>query len=56
MHQLHNNKLPFSLYEGYVKLNAMHSNNTRETQNAVYYKQRVKKPVGKELLVYTGVK
>ena len=25
MHQLHNNKLPFSLFEDYVKLNEIHS-------------------------------
>ena len=54
MHQLHNNKLPFSLYEDYVKLNEIHSHNTRQTQNAVYVKQRVNKSIGKELLVYRG--
>ena len=42
MHQLHNNKLLFSLCEDYVKLNEMHSHNTRQTQNAVYFKPRVK--------------
>ena len=42
MHQLHNNKLPFSLYEDYVKLNEILSYNTRQTQNAVYFKPRVK--------------
>ena len=55
MHQLRNNKLPFSLYD-YVKLNEIHSHNTRQTQNAVYFKPRVKKSIGKELLVYRGVK
>ena len=43
MHQLHNNKLPFSLYEDYVKLNEIHSHNTGQTQNAVHFKPRVKK-------------
>ena len=42
MHQLHNNKLPFSLYEDYVKLNKIHSHNTRQTQNAVHFRPRVK--------------
>ena len=54
MHQLHNNKLPFSLFEDYVKLNEIHSHNTRQTQNAVYFKPRVNKSIGKELLVYRG--
>ena len=39
MHQLHNNKLPFFLNEDYVKLNEIHSHNTRHTQNAVYFKR-----------------
>ena len=56
MHQLHNNKLRFSLYEGYVKLNEIHSHNTRHTQNAVYFKPRLKKSIGKKLLVYRGAK
>ena len=56
MHQLHNNKLPFSLHEDYVKLNEMHTHNTRQTQNAVYFKPRVNKSIGKELLVYRGAK
>ena len=56
MHQLHNNKLPFSLYEDYVKLNEIHSHKTRQTQNAVHFKPRVKKSIGKELLVYRGAK
>ena len=30
MHQVHNNKLPFSLYEEYVKLNEIHSHNIRQ--------------------------
>ena len=49
MHQLHSNKLPFSLYKDYVKLNAIHSHNryTRQTQNAVYFKQREKNLLGK---------
>ena len=38
MHQLHNNKLPFSLFEDYVKRNEIHNHNTRQTQNAVYFK------------------
>ena len=56
MHHLHNNKLPFSLYEDYLKLNAMHSHNTRQTLIALYFKPRVKKFIGKELLVYRGAK
>ena len=56
MHQLHNNQLLFSLYEDYVKLNEMHSHNPLQTQNAVYFKPRVKKSIGKELLIYTGAK
>ena len=56
MHQRQNNKLPFSLYEDYVKLNEIQSHNTRQTQNAVYFKPRVKKCNGKELLVYRGAK
>ena len=56
MHQLHNNKLPFSLFEDYVKLNEIHNHNTRQTQNAVYFKPRVNKSIGKELLVYRGAK
>ena len=56
MHQLRNNKFPFSLYEDYVKLNDIPSHNTRQTQNAVYFKPRVKKSIGKELLVYRGAK
>ena len=56
MHQLHDNKLPFSLYEDCVKLNEIHSHNTRQTQNTVYFKPRVKKSIGKELLVYRGAK
>ena len=56
MHQLHNNKLPFFLYEDYVELNEIHSHNTRQTQNAVYFNPRVKKSIGKELLVYKGAK
>ena len=43
MNQLHKNKLPFSLYQDYVKLNEIHSHNTRQTQNAVYFKPQVKK-------------
>ena len=31
MHQLHNNKLPFSLYGDYVKLSEIHIHNTRQT-------------------------
>ena len=42
MHQLHNNKLPFSLFEDYVKLNEIHNHNTRQTRNAVYFKPRAK--------------
>ena len=42
MHQLHNNKLPFSLYKDYIKLNEIHRHNTRQTQNAVFFKPRVK--------------
>ena len=30
----------------------MHSHNTRQTQNEVYFKPRMKKTIGKELLVY----
>ena len=56
VHQLHSNKLPFSLYEDYVKLNEIHSHNTGQTQNAVYFKPRVRKSIGKELLVYRGAK
>ena len=56
MHQLHNNKLLFSLYEDYVKLNEIHSHNTRQTQNAVYFEPRVKKSIEKELLDYRGAK
>ena len=56
MHQLHNNKLPFSLYEDYVKLNEIHSHYIRQTQKAVYFKPRVNKSNGKELLVYRGAK
>ena len=56
MHQLHNNKLPFSLFEEDVKLNEIHSHNTRQTQNAVHFKPRVNKSIGKELLVYRGAK
>ena len=43
MHQLHNNKLPFSLCEDYVKLNEIQSHTIRQTQNAVYFKPQVKK-------------
>ena len=56
MHQLHNNELLFSLYEDYVKLNETHSHNTRQTQMAMYFKPRVNKSIGKELLVYRGAK
>ena len=56
MYHLHNNKLPFSLYEDYVKLNAIHSHNTQQTLNALYFQPRVKKSLGKELLVYRGAK
>ena len=53
MHQLRNNTFPFPLYEDYVKLqNEIPSHNTRQTQNALYFKPRVKKSIGKELLVY----
>ena len=41
MHQLHNNELSFSLFEN-VKLNEIHSHNTRQTQNAVYFNPRAK--------------
>ena len=43
MHQFHNNKLPFSLYEDYVTLNEIYSHSTRQTQNAECFKSRVKK-------------
>ena len=56
MHQLHHNKLPFSFHDEYVKLNEIHSHNTRKTQKAVYFEPRVKKSIGKELLVYRGAK
>ena len=57
MYQLHNNKLPFSSYEDYNKLNEiLGSHNTRQPQNAVYFKPRVKKSIGKELLVYRRAK
>ena len=38
MQQLHNSKLPFSLHEDFIKLNEIHSHNTRQSQNAVFYK------------------
>ena len=34
----------------------IHSHNTRQTQTAVYFKPRVKKSIGKELLVYRSAK
>ena len=52
MHLLQNNKLPKSLYDDYVKINETHNYNTRQVQNNVYFKPRVDKSIGKEMLVY----
>ena len=34
----------------------IHSHTTRQTQNAVYFKPRVKKSIGNEQIVYRGAK
>ena len=50
MHQLYNNKLPFSSYEDYVEINAIHSHITGQTQKAVYFKPRVKQVYWKKAI------
>ena len=46
MHPLHINKLLQSLHDDYVKINETHKYNTRQIQNKVYFKHRIKKSKG----------
>ena len=54
MYQLHGGKLPKSFYDRFAKINAVHNYSTRQTKNLVYFKPRVKKTIGKELILHRG--
>ena len=56
MHQLHHNKLPKTLYDSLVKLDTIHTHNTRQLRKQVYFKPQVKKSIAKNLLIYRGSK
>ena len=43
MYQLHHNLVPRSLTESFVKITDIHAHKTRQAQNVVYFRPRVKK-------------
>ena len=43
MYQLHHNLSPKSLTESFVKITDIHAHNTRQAQNVVYFRPRIKK-------------
>ena len=54
MYQFHGGLLPKSFYDRFAKINAVHNYSTRQTKNLVYFKPRVKKSIGKELILHMG--
>ena len=43
MYQLHHNRVPKSLTESFVKITDINTHKTRQAQNVVYFRPRVKK-------------
>ena len=54
MYKLHHRYLPLSLMNSYTKIESSHEHNTRQVENITFYKPRVNKSIGKNLLVYRG--
>ena len=54
MYKLHHTYLPSSLMNSYTKIESIHTHNTRQVENITFYKPRVNKSIGKNLLVYRG--
>ena len=54
MYKLHHRYLPSSLMNSYTKIELIHVHNTRQVENITFYKPRINKSIGKNLLVYRG--
>ena len=55
MYKLHHRYLPSSLMNSYTKIESIHIRNTnRQVENISFYKPRINRSSGKNLLVYRG--
>ena len=54
MLQSHNKAVSQSFHDRFIQLNNIHSYSIRQKESLVYFKPRIKKTIGKELLSHRG--